>query len=105
MSNRLQQLEALLADDPENSFVKFAIAKEYEGLDMEEKALEKYEALKIDDPAYVGLYYHYAKLMEKQEEYDKAIALYKEGMNQAKEQGDKHAYGEMESALWEIEED
>ncbi len=102
---RMQQLESLLAEDPKNSFIRFAIAKEFESLEKVDKALAAYESLRIDDPNYVGLYYHYAKLLEKKSEFDPAIEIYKTGMAIAKQLGDKHAYGEMESALWEISED
>jgi len=102
--SRLEQLTAFLSEDPKNSFIRFAIAKEYEGLGKKEDALAAYEALREDDPSYVGLYYHYAKLLETDEHFDQAISIYKEGMDQAKSQGDQHAYGEMATALWEIEE-
>ncbi len=101
--SRLKQLLNFLSEDPKNSFVRFALAKEYEGMGKKKDALAAYESLRSEDPAYVGLYYHYAKLLETEERIEEAIGIYKEGMAQAKSQGDQHAHGEMATALWEIE--
>ena len=100
---RLEQLLNFLSEDPSNSFVRFALAKEYEGMGKKEDALNAYESLRTDDPSYVGTYYHYAKLLETDDRIEDAIKIYKEGMAQAKSQGDQHAHGEMATALWEIE--
>ena len=80
----MQQLETLLAEDPKNSFIRFAIAKEFEGLGKKEEAMAAFDQLRKDDPSYVGLYYHLAKLLEKVNDFDKAIEIYKEGMAVAK---------------------
>ena len=101
--SRLDQLLNFLSEDPNNSFIRFALAKEYEGMGKKEEALAAYQSLRADDPSYVGLYYHLAKLLETEEKIEQAITIYKEGMTQAKSQGDQHAHGEMATALWEIE--
>lgn len=98
MSDRLKQLQTFLEGSPDDSFILFAIAKEYEKLKEMDKALEQYLLLKSKDPEYVGLYYHLGKLYEMKEEFDEAVATYQQGMDVAKKQGDKHALSELAGA-------
>jgi hypothetical protein len=56
-TNRLLQLQALLAETPGDSFLTYAIAKEYEGMGDDQQALVYYQQLLQADPGYVGAYY------------------------------------------------
>ncbi len=105
MSNRLELLKTMLVKSPKDSFLLFAIAKEYEGLGDLNAALDFFLNLKKDDPNYVGLYYHLGKLYEKNEEIEKAFFTYKNGMQIAKEQGDQHALNELAGAKLNLGDD
>ena len=61
MSDRLKRLQSFLDASPGDSFILFAIAKEYEKLNQPNEALDHYLTLKSNDPEYVGLYYHLGK--------------------------------------------
>ncbi len=98
-SNRLQQLLNFLENSPGDAFISFAIAKEYEGLGLLDKALAAYEALVKSQPNYVGTYYHLGKLYEKLEKYEAAEMTFTTGITVAKAAGDKHAAGELQGAL------
>lgn len=100
---RLQQLLDLLEKNPKDSFVLFAIAKEYEGSGETEKAFEKYHFLLKNDPNYVGAYYHLAKLYENNGKTQDALDTYSKGMEIAKSQGDQHAFSELSSAKMNLE--
>jgi tetratricopeptide (TPR) repeat protein len=95
---RMQQLQALFNENPRDTFLLFAIAKEYESTGDEEKALEKYRQLEAVAPGYVGLYYHLGKLLEKMELPEDAMMAYDKGLEVAKEAGDRHAWSELSSA-------
>jgi len=97
-ATRLQQLLKFLESDPGDSFLTFALAKEYELLDESEKALQHYLKLIGNDPEYVGTYYHLGKLYERQEAFDKAFFIYKKGMEIARKIGDQHALNELAAA-------
>jgi len=97
-SNRLQQLFSFYEDNPKDSFICFAIAKEYEKLENIEKALEFYLGIQNNDPEYVGTYYHLGKLYEQQQDLAKAFQTYKEGMVIANRIGDQHALSELAGA-------
>ena len=100
---RLEQLQNLLQSSPNDSFLLYAIAKEYEGLERVTEALQKYQELTELHPDYVGTYYHYAKLLEKEEETDKALSISEKGMLIARKIGDQHALGELSNAKMNLE--
>lgn len=102
-SPRLEQLLEFLKASPEDAFLLFAVAKEYEGLGAEEDALKYYLRIQQHSPDYVGLYYHLGKLYVRREALEQALDTYKKGMEVAKAQGDRHALSELAGAKLEIE--
>ena len=98
MSDRLKLLKSMLEKSPTDSFLLFAIAKEYEGLGDNKAALDFFLDLKKGQPDYVGLYYHLGKLYEKNDEIEKAFFTYKDGMEIAKKAGDQHSLNELAGA-------
>ena len=102
---RLQQLLALLESSPRDSFLLFAIAKEYEKMGDEDNALSYYLQLREADPGYVGLYYHLGKLYQRRQDLENALEAYKTGMDVAKKAGDGHALSELAGAKMEISDD
>jgi len=101
--NRLNQLTQYLADSPNDSFLKFAIAKEHEKSNTLEKALKFYLDIYENDPEYIGLYYHLGKLYEKINENHLALNTYKQGIELGKKQGDFHAVSELNNAKTNLE--
>ncbi len=93
--DRLQQLELLLKEKPNNAFLLFATGKEYEGLNDLDNALKYYLKLIDVSPDYVGVYYHLGKLYEILEEPQKALKTYEDGIKMAEKQGDAHAKSEL----------
>ena len=104
-SDRLQQLFSFLKNSPGDSFINFAIAKEYENLGDDKNALKYYLQLVTNDANYVGTYYHLGKLYEKSEDFEKAFSTYKEGMKIAQAQGDQHAFNELAGAKLNLGDD
>lgn len=103
--SRLDQLFDLLKSQPDEPFLLFAIAKEYEKAQDEDKALDYYLQLVETTPQYVGTYYHLGKLYERIGKSEKAFQTYKKGMIVAKEEGDMHAYSELNGAKMSIDDD
>jgi tetratricopeptide (TPR) repeat protein len=100
--SRLLQLQDFLTSQPDEPFLLFAIAKEYEGLGDMQEALKYYLHLQDTDPQYVGLYYHLGKLYVKIDQPEKALETYIKGMEVAKAEKDNHAYSELAGAKMEI---
>ena len=76
-SQRLEYLKSILAEDSDDSFVKYAIAKEYEKLNNLKTAIEKFELLRKEDSEYVGLYYHLAHIYTEIDEIEKPMTRIK----------------------------
>lgn len=102
---RLKQLFSFLESSPNDAFITFAIAKEYENLNDLDKSLEYYLKLEQHTPDYVGTYYHLGKLYEMLEKFKEAFFTYKKGMQIAKKIGDQHALSELAGAKLNLGDD
>ena len=102
-NSRLTKLMTFLEVSPDDSFLLFAIAKEYEKLGVVDRALEYYLKLTTTDADYVGTYYHLGKLYEEEEANKKALAIYQKGIEIAKKIKDQHALSELMGAKMNLE--
>jgi Tfp pilus assembly protein PilF len=100
---RIEKLNGFLKDSPDDSFLQHALALEYIKVNDDAAARQLFETLLQREPGYVGSYYHLAKLLERANDINAAIAIYEKGMEEAKKAGDKHAYSELMMAKEEIE--
>lgn len=100
--NRIEKLQEFLRNSPEDSFLRHALALEYIKIGDDGNAREVFEQLLKHDPAYIGSYYHLAKLLERTGESDQAISVYERGMEEAKKAGDNHALGELKAAYEDL---
>jgi tetratricopeptide (TPR) repeat protein len=104
--SRLPALLQMLAAEPTDAFLLFAIAKEHEGAGDDVQALAYYEQCRAHNPDYVGLFYHLAKLHERRNDVPTAVAVYDAGILIAKAQNNRHAQNEMAIARSEwVDED
>ena len=103
MKERLKHLQSLLQIDPEDTFLLYAIAKEYETQQDLDQALKIYLKLKATDPEYVGMYYHLGKLYEEMEQTEMALIAYSDGITIAKKLSDFHALSELNTAKVNLE--
>lgn len=100
--DRIPKLKELLEQNPADSFLQHALALEYIKLGNDEEARILFERLLTGNPAYVGSYYHLAKLLERNNKTEEAIKVYERGMAEAKKAGENHAYGELRGAYEEL---
>ena len=100
--NRIEKLLEYLESSPGDSFLKHALALEYIKAGDDAAAKQLFETILSGDPAYVGSYYHLAKLLERNGEYEVAVLCYQKGMEAAKSAGDQHAFNELKSAFEEL---
>ena len=103
MTARMQQIKQMLVNDPNDSFLLFALAKEYENEGKLQAALEVFLKLESIDPEYVGMYYHLGKLYEAMTMNDEALSAYERGITIAKKQSDFHALSELNTAKTNLE--
>lgn len=102
--SRIEKLLAYLETSGKDSFLQHALALEYIKVGNDEEARKLFNDILLREPTYVGSYYHLGKLLERVADFDKAIRIYKRGMEEAKRAGDTHSYNELMGALEDLEE-
>ena len=100
--NRLEKLLEFIKNEPNDPFLKYALATEYLRLNQADKALEYYEELVKNHADYTGTYYHLGKLYEALGRRQDAISTYEAGMKLTKEKRDNHAYSELQAVYDEL---
>ncbi len=101
--DRLQALQAFHEEDPDDAFVRFALAQEYRKRGNVEEALRFFEDLVSERPDYVGTWYHLGKLYEELGRKEDAMQTWKQGVAVAGQQRDTHAQAELRDALMQME--
>ena len=99
--NRLDKLLEFIKNEPNDEFLKYALATEYLRLNQVDKALEYYEDLVNNHPQYSGTYYHLGKLYEALNRKDDAVKIYEKGMEITKAKRDNHAFSELQAVYRE----
>ena len=99
----LEQLLPLLAAEPEDVFLRYAVAMEYARLERHEEALKEFGALLQRSPDYVAGYFMAGRTCQKQGDMERAKAYYRDGVAAARRTGDERAVREISDALAVIE--
>jgi Tfp pilus assembly protein PilF len=100
--DRIDKLKEFLQKDPQDAFVKHALALEYVKLEDDAAARQLWEEILERDPAYVGSYYHLGKLLERLGEKELAVRWYQQGMTAARTAGEMRAYNELQAACEDL---
>lgn len=94
----------MIETDPDDSFLCYALALEQEKEGKFKDAIKTIEELMQKDPEYLGAYYKLGKLYEMTDQFVTAEKTYKKGIELATKKQDNKTRGELEEALWLIEE-
>lgn len=100
--DRINKLQEYLKATPNDNFLQHALALEYIKLGNDAEARALFEKILEADAAYVGSYYHLAKLLERNGENELAISWYEKGMAAAKQANDQHSYNELQAAYEDL---
>lgn len=103
-SMRKDLIAKMLEAQPGEPFLMFAMAKEFEKEGAWEDACSWYARLQREHPGYVGLYYHFGKVLERLGRPEDALAVYEAGIEVAKSQGDRHAWSELAAVKLALDE-
>ena len=101
--DKITLLNQYLQETPDDPFLHFALAKEYENRDQIDLAIEKYEYLMQAFESYVGTYYHAGKVYEKKSKWTEAMSCYEKGIVIARKAGDRHSAAELSEAREQLE--
>lgn len=98
-TNRLAQLHAMLAEEPGDPFLRYAIALEKKRAGDMEDAATDLEALIAEDPKYIACYYQLALLRADLGRVKEAMEACKAGALQGLVAGDVKARAELQALL------
>ena len=101
-SPRLEKIQAMLADDPTDTFLRYSLAMEQEKTGQHDASEAGFRELMQDDPPYVPAFFMAAQHLARRERVDEARAMLRDGIEQARHQGDSHAASEMSEFLAQL---
>lgn len=88
--SRLEQIEKLLAADPDDAFLNFSLAMEYQSADRTDDALKQYDRTIQADPAYLAAYMRKSEMLMASHRFDEARPALTQAIEVARKAGDNH---------------
>jgi hypothetical protein len=99
MSTRLQKIEAMLVDDPTDTFLRYSLAMELDKVGENNTSLAKLGELAAEDPPFVPAFFMAGQQLVRLGRVNEARTFLRDGIEAARTQGDAHAAGEMSEFL------
>jgi thioredoxin-like negative regulator of GroEL len=96
---RREKIEAMLVDDPGDTFLRYSLAMELDKEGDHDASLARFAELTRSDPPYVPAYFMAAQQLVRMGRVDEARPILREGITAARMQNDSHAAGEMSEFL------
>ena len=97
--SRREKIEAMLAEEPGDAFLRYSLAMELDKENDHERSLELFDGLMRDTPPYVPAFFMAAQQLTRLGRVDQARTALRDGIEHAREQGNSHAAGEMSEFL------
>jgi tetratricopeptide (TPR) repeat protein len=98
-STRLDMLKGLVAQNPNDAFMRYGLAMEYRNSGDLEGALREFRTLMEATPDYAATYFHAGQTLERLGRLEEAGDVYRKGIEVTTRTGDQHARSELEGAL------
>jgi predicted Zn-dependent protease len=99
---RMAQIEALLAENPDDVMLRYMLGMEYVSAGNDAQAIRVFQELLAKNP-YIPAYHMAAQALNRLGRDDEACEILRQGIAAAKAAGDWHAAGEMDGLLATIE--
>lgn len=97
--SRREQIEGLLKDDPDDTFLNYALAKEFVSEGDVASGITAFDRVLSLNPDYVPAYFQKAQALAGEGETEAARDVLAIGIEVAQRVGDSHAAGEMTAYL------
>jgi hypothetical protein len=97
--SRREKIEAMLADEPGDVFLRYSLAMELDKEGDHETSLARFGELTRDETPYVPAFFMAAQQLARLERIAEARTLLRNGIDEARKQGNAHAAGEMSEFL------
>ena len=100
--SRRQQLEELIADDPDDALSRYFLAMDHVSAGEGDEAWRRFQEMFALTPEYVPAYLQAGQLLVRMGRPAEAAEVFRHGIEVARQQHDEHAAGEMEAFLQQI---
>lgn len=97
--SRREKIEAMLAEEPHDVFLRYSLAMELRGEGDRTGSIEKLAELAQEQPPYVPAFLMAAQQLVELEQIDEARRWLRDGIEIARQQSDSHAAAEMSELL------
>ncbi|MEO1497120.1 MAG: hypothetical protein AAFV43_08225 [Planctomycetota bacterium] len=97
--SRREKIEAMLADDPQDQFLRYSLAMEQDKDGDNDVSLNGLSGLTRDAAPYVPAFFMAAQQLARLDRVPEARTYLRDGIEEARKQGDAHAAGEMSEFL------
>lgn len=97
--SRRERIESMLVDDPSDRFLRYSLAMELDKEANHEGSLTRLRQLMADEPPYVAAFFMCGQQLARLGRTNEARAALRDGIEEARRQGDAHAAGEMSEFL------
>jgi hypothetical protein len=98
-ATRREKLEAMLKSEPDDAFLRYGLAGEYDNEGRLDEAVALYRGLMADSPPHVPSFFRCAQLFVREDRIAEARTLLRDGIEAARREGNAHAAGEMAELL------
>ena len=97
--SRKEQLEAMLADDPNDALARYMLAMEHGSAGEQERAIEVFRETIARAPDYVPAYMQLGQTLVRLGQSAEARSVWQRGVIEAQKQRNDHAAGEMQGMI------
>jgi Tfp pilus assembly protein PilF len=102
-AERMEQLKSILAQEPNSTFARYALAMEYMSAGETEAALHEFRTVLQLDANYANAWLMGAQAMQRAARIPEATQWLRDGIACAQRVGNRHAQSEMEALLDELQ--
>jgi hypothetical protein len=101
--SRREKIEAMLADDPGDTFLRYSLAMELDKEGNHDASLTKFMELTRDTPPFVPAFFMAGQQLARLGRISESREVLHKGIDAARDQGDLHAAGEMTEFLTSLD--
>lgn len=102
MNQRREKIQAMLETEPEDEFLRYSLALEMNKDGELDEALQKLGELCSNSQPYIAAFFRSAQILADEDRIDESRKFLRNGIEEARKQGDLHAAGEMSEMLADL---
>ena len=103
MPGRIEQIRQMLAQEPNDEFLQYALAMEYMSVSDWKQAIAILEKIVASNSSYLAAYYQLGKCFEAEGNTEQALKTYQAGVTVAEAQKNTKTANELKEAIFLLE--